>query len=77
MDWEENLCRKESSSVIGSGTVLASFIISLTIFLQGDYSAAPIHYFNFINVGTLKIPFAFQVDQLSTLFLLIITGVGF
>ena len=63
--------------IIGSGTVLGSFVISLMIFLNGDYSAAPIKYFDFINVGTLQIPFAFQIDQLSTLFLLIITGVGF
>lgn len=63
--------------IIGSGTVLASFIISLVIFLNGSYSTTPIHYFDFINAGTYKIPFAFQVDQLSTLFLLIITGVGF
>src|SRR5690349_1946895 len=64
-------------SVIGSGTVLCSFIISLMIFLQGDFSATPYKYFDFINVGSLQIPFAFQIDQLSTLFLLIITGVGF
>jgi len=35
------------------------------------------HYFNFISVGKLVIPFAFKIDQLSSLFLLIITGVGF
>src|SRR6185436_8169743 len=29
------------------------------------------------SVGTLSIPFSFQVDQLSSIFLLIITGVGF
>lgn len=63
--------------IIGSGTVLASFIISLMIFIQGDYPKGAVKYFDFINVGTLKIPFAFQIDQLSTLFLLIITGVGF
>ena len=63
--------------IIGSGTVLGSFIISLMLFFQGSYSATPVHYFDFINVGDLRIPFAFQVDQLSTLFLLIITGVGF
>ena len=68
---------KGAISLIGSGTVLASFVISLTIFLQESYTSTPFHYFDFINVGTLKIPFAFQVDQLSTLFLLIITGVGF
>jgi NADH-quinone oxidoreductase subunit L len=33
--------------------------------------------FDFINTAKLNIPFSFQVDQLSALFLLIITGVGF
>ena len=72
-----NYLSKGLAGIIGSGTVLASFIISLTIFLNGTYSATPVHYFDFISVDTLKIAFAFQVDQLSTLFLLIITGVGF
>jgi NADH-quinone oxidoreductase subunit L len=35
------------------------------------------NYFDFISAGKLSIPFAFQIDQLSSLFLLIITGVGF
>lgn len=68
---------KGVAGFIGSGTVLASFVISLTIFLQGTYSATPLQYFTFISAGSLQIPFAFQVDQLTTLFLLIITGVGF
>src|SRR5688572_28318888 len=68
---------KNLAGVIGSGTVLASFVISLMIFFGHHYSATPIHYFNFFTVGSLKVPFAFQIDQLSTLFLLIITGVGF
>ncbi len=70
-----NYLSKALVGIIGSGTVLASFIISALIFINRDF--ATISYFNFINVGTLQIPFAFQVDQLSTLFLLIITGVGF
>ena len=72
-----NYLSKGLIAIIGSGTVLGSFIISLMIFLQKNFSATPVRYFDFINVGSLKIPFAFQVDQLSTLFLLIITGVGF
>ncbi len=64
-------------SVIGCGTVLASFLLSLRIFLNADYPSTAIHYFDFIHVGDLRIPFAFAIDQLSTLFLLIITGVGF
>jgi NADH-quinone oxidoreductase subunit L len=74
--------------IIGSGTVLASFIISILVFnkvdelislsnIAGTKGAYVINYFNFISVGKLQIPFAFQVDQLSSLFLLIITGVGF
>src|SRR5215216_1423077 len=66
---------KGLAGIVGCGTVLASLIISLVIFFNDDYSI--VHYFDFITVGTFKIPFAFQIDQLSTLFLLIITGVGF
>jgi NADH-quinone oxidoreductase subunit L len=75
---------------ICSGTVLASFIISIMVFLRLDELSGKqitsnariladpvVKYFDFINVGTLKIPFAFQVDQLTCVFLLIITGVGF
>ncbi|MBP6215169.1 MAG: NADH-quinone oxidoreductase subunit L [Chitinophagaceae bacterium] len=70
---------KSLISVIGSGVVLASFAMSIWVFMQVKGMTAPYvaHYFDFIKVGDLKIPFAFQVDQLSSLFLLIITGVGF
>ncbi|HEV7620282.1 MAG TPA: NADH-quinone oxidoreductase subunit L, partial [Flavisolibacter sp.] len=68
---------KAAVSIVGCGTVLASFIICLMVFFQKDYSSNAIRYFDFFNIGTLKVPFAFQIDQLSTIFLLIITGVGF
>ena len=65
-------------SLVGCGTILASFILSIWVFMEvkggNTYDA---HYFNFISVGKLVIPFAFKIDQLSSLFLLIITGVGF
>jgi hypothetical protein len=35
-----------------------------------------VELFNWIGVGTLQIPFAFLIDQLSLIMLLIITGVG-
>jgi NADH-quinone oxidoreductase subunit L len=58
--------------------ILVSFIFSVIAFItvreQGPIVA---EYFDFISVGNLRIPFAFQVDQLSSIFLLIITGVGF
>ena len=79
---------KNAVAIIGSASVLIPFIISAIIFsrideltalanVSGGFGPYVIHYFNFISVGDLKIPFAFQIDQLSTLFLLIITGVGF
>ncbi|MBA2248569.1 MAG: NADH-quinone oxidoreductase subunit L [Chitinophagaceae bacterium] len=71
---------KRAVGVIGSAVILGSFIISLLIFFQvrqEDFTPQIISYFDFINVGTIHASFAFQVDQLSSLFLLIITGVGF
>ena len=65
-------------SIIGCGTILASFVISIWVFMEvrgGNTNVE--HYFNFISAGNLTIPFAFQIDQLSSLFLLIITGIGF
>jgi NADH-quinone oxidoreductase subunit L len=73
-----NHLSKPVISLVGCGTILASFLLSIWVFMQvkggNTYDA---HYFNFISVGKLVIPFAFKIDQLSSLFLLIITGVGF
>ncbi|MBS1575811.1 MAG: NADH-quinone oxidoreductase subunit L, partial [Bacteroidetes bacterium] len=69
---------KSMIGIIGSGVVLVSFIISLWMFFEvkgGNVYTA--NYFDFISSGTLSIPFAFKIDQLSSIFLLIITGVGF
>lgn len=73
-----NYMSKTLISWTGSGTVLASFILSVWVFLQvKDGNTYVAHYFDFIKVDKLVIPFAFKIDQLSSLFLLIITGVGF
>ena len=69
---------KTLTGIIGSGVILASFLISVFVFFQvknGNTYLA--HYFDFINTASLKVGFDFQIDQLSSLFLLIITGVGF
>jgi NADH-quinone oxidoreductase subunit L len=69
---------KSITGMIGSGAILASFIVSLVLF--NNVAHGTIYnetLFDFITVGKLSIPFAFQVDQLSSIFLLIITGVGF
>ena len=64
---------------IGSFLILVSFGLSLAAFLQIKASGQPINvnYFDWISVGFFKVPFAFLIDQLSAIMLLIITGVGF
>src|SRR3982751_4046528 len=70
---------KSLVGIIGCGVILASFIISCILFFDvksnGALAVQPL--FQFINIPSFKIDFAFQLDQLSSLFLLIITGVGF
>ena len=70
---------KTVTTLVGCGTILVSFIISVVLFLNVKNSGAMEvnSLFTFIQSGNLKIDFAFQLDQLSSLFLLIITGVGF
>jgi NADH-quinone oxidoreductase subunit L len=74
-----NYLSKTLVSIIGSGVLLLSFIISLLVFREvsaPDFTVQVIKYFDFIKAGGLNISFSFQVDQLSVLFLLIITGIG-
>lgn len=70
---------KSAGGAIGSIAVLASFVVALGVFFEVKSSgtATVVHLFDFILSGNLNIPFVFQVDALSSLFLLIITGVGF
>jgi NADH-quinone oxidoreductase subunit L len=69
---------KSLISIVGSGSILASFVVSLLIFFDVKANGGSVvTLFNFISVKSFTIPFAFQVDQLSALFLLIITGIGF
>lgn len=69
---------KSMVGIIGSGAILASFVVSLLVFFDVKANGATVvTLFNFIQADRLTIPFAFQADQLSALFLLIITGVGF
>lgn len=75
-----NALSKSLVSIIGSGVIFLSFLLSVVVFLNvRDEGFIPqvISYFEFINAGKIKVDFAFQIDQLSSLFLLIITGVSF
>ncbi len=74
-----NTLPKSLIGFIGCFTVFLSFALSVGIFLQINSSGVPINVslFDWFSVGYFKVQFAFLVDQLSALMLLIITGVGF
>lgn len=75
-----NTLSKSMIGVIGSGVVLAAFALSVGIFMElgnSPVKAYTIYLFDWISTGSLKIPLSFLVDPLSSIMLLIITGIGF
>jgi NADH-quinone oxidoreductase subunit L len=73
------LNRKLSGTVAGaisSLAVLGSFAISVFLFLNFQYQYT-VTLFDWITVGSMQIPFSYQIDQLSLIMLLLVTGVGF
>lgn len=72
-----NILPKVAIGAIASLAVLASFGVSLGVFFEFDATQpAIINLFDWIKVGGIDIPFSFQIDQLSILMLLIVTGIG-
>ncbi len=68
--------------IIGSGVIGISFIISLaalfeTIALPPESRQNIVSLFTWMKTGGLDISFAYQIDQLSLVMALIVTGVGF
>ena len=75
-----NSLSKSATGIIGSGVILASFVLSVLIFLEvkaPGFQPVIVTLFDFIRVTDFTIAFSFRVDQLSTLWLLIVTGIGF
>lgn len=76
-----NALSKSLISIIGSGVILGSFILSVLVFMNVPLGAGAqpliFHAFDIIHLESLKIPFSFQIDALTSLFLLTITGIGF
>jgi NADH-quinone oxidoreductase subunit L len=65
-----------SAGMLGTALVLGAFICSLILFLGRDGQTHIVHVFDWIKVGTMDIPFAFQIDALSLWMMLIVTGIG-
>src|ERR1051325_9342979 len=67
-------------SVVGPGVLILSFALAVAIWqaMVGAHPTAPFiqRYFSWMPVGDLQIDAAFQLDQLSMVMILVITGVG-
>jgi len=68
--------------IIGSGTIGISFLIVLGAFFQTlalpvDQRQTIVNLFSWIKAGSFSVQAAYQIDQLSLVMALIVTGVGF
>ena len=68
------------TSIVGPGVLILSFLLALGIWraMVGVHMEAPFiqRYFSWMPVGDLQIDAALQLDQLSMVMILVITGVG-
>jgi NADH-quinone oxidoreductase subunit L len=78
----KKLNSEKLSGIIGSGAVGISFVLFCIVFLQMLQSGVEdrlhdVQYFTWLATGSLDISVAYQVDQLSIVMALVVTGVGF
>jgi NADH-quinone oxidoreductase subunit L len=71
---------RRAVSIVGVGTVVAAFVVAVAVFLavRAAPPAAPYvkALWSWIPVGDLSVSAALQVDQLSVVMLLVVTGVS-
>lgn len=71
---------KSLIGMVGSGSVLVSFVLSCFLFvtqLSGSYESHTTTLFSWLPLGNYTVNFSFLVDPLSLLMLMVVTGVGF
>src|SRR5919199_710133 len=73
---------RSGTSWIGCGVVGAAFVVAVVAFVQilGEKPAAQFHditYYRWADAGTFHLTFGFLIDPLTSVMLLIVTGVGF
>lgn len=63
---------------IATLVVFASFCIAVSLFLQFNADSQPVivRAFEWFRVNGIQVNFAFQIDQLSLMMIMIITGIG-
>jgi NADH-quinone oxidoreductase subunit L len=62
------------SAKISIGAVIGGFVLSLLIFLTGGTSGE--HNITWISIGDFQATLGVRIDALSSLMLLVVTGVG-
>ncbi|OIQ16002.1 MAG: NADH-quinone oxidoreductase subunit L [Flavobacterium sp. MedPE-SWcel] len=69
---------KGLSGTLGTVAVAVSFAVTLFFFLQVNSTKEPvmIHLFKWMSLVNFDVNFAFQLDQLSLLWLMFVTGIG-
>jgi NADH-quinone oxidoreductase subunit L len=71
---------KNVSGVVGSATVLGSFVLSSIFFvgfLNGTQQRLDIDIYEWISFADFNISFGLLLDQLSATWLMVVTGIGF
>jgi NADH-quinone oxidoreductase subunit L len=70
---------KSITTFLAPGSILASFVVALLIFLSqvSTNQSVTVPLFSWFQVGDFQADFSFLVDSLSILFTMVITGVGF
>ncbi len=72
--------KKRLVSVVGVGVLGAAFAVAAAVVLDlaRSHPEAPLvfRYWPWLPVGALRVDVAFQLDQLSAVMLLVVTGVG-
>jgi NADH-quinone oxidoreductase subunit L len=80
--WGRRFGSEKLVGALGSATVGAGFVIAVFAFVQmlgmpADERLQLVSVYSWIAAGSLGVEVAYQVDQLSVLMMLIVTGVGF
>jgi NADH-quinone oxidoreductase subunit L len=67
-------------SIVGPGVLVAAFLVSLAVAVEllgaPPHEPQVVRLWSWMPVGALQLDLAFQVDQLSMVMLLVVTGVG-
>lgn len=63
---------------LATAVVFASFIIALSLFLKFNADSQPVivKAFEWFRINGIQVNFGFQIDQLSLMMIMIITGIG-